>query len=104
MTGAIKAYHPNLKEFKKIYSCTQDGYSLNTIYEKCKNHAITLLLIKSNFQKILGGYTQTEWKDYNGKKEIPSNSSFIFFYDDDNFRKCPQKNTTCYAHSDSNYI
>ena len=55
----IKTYHPNLKEFKKIYSCAEDGFSLDIIREKCKNNAITFILIKSNFNKILGGYTQT---------------------------------------------
>ena len=93
-----------MKELKKIYSCAQDGFSLDIIREKCKNYAITLILMKSNHNKILGGYTQTEWKNYSGKKEIPTNSSFVFFYDDDKLRKCPQKNRQCYATSNSSII
>ncbi len=71
--------------------------------EKCKNHAITIILIKSKHQKILGGYSQTEWI-YTEKKDIPSNSSFIFFYEDDKLRKCAQKNVQCDIRSNNSWI
>ena len=63
-----------------------------TIYEKCKNHVISLLLIKSSTKhkgkdcksKIMGGLSPVQIKNYSGFTDLlPNNSSFVFFYDED---------------------
>ena len=45
------------------------------------------MLCKTNFGKIIGGYSPMKWKKYE-HEPITGGESFIFFYDDDRIRKC----------------
>ena len=57
MNDNMKSVLQNIKGYTKIYSSTIDGFDLNTFHEKCKNHTRTIIISKSNFGKILGGYS-----------------------------------------------
>lgn len=54
---------PNLKGYSLVYTTTEHDYDDESIWAKCKNHAITLLLVKSGNthkgkqakSKIMGG-------------------------------------------------
>ena len=63
------------------------GLLTSTIHQNCVNHDITIMLTKSNFGKIVGGYSPMKWENYSFKV-ITGGESFIFFYDDDLMRKC----------------
>ena len=63
-----------MEEFKLVYTSNQHIYDHETIYEKCKDHAITLLLLKSSTNhkgkdcksKIMGGLSPLKIKNYEG--------------------------------------
>ena len=57
MNDYMKSVLQNIKGYTKIYTSTTDGFNLNTFHEKCKNHTRTIIISKSNFGKILGGYS-----------------------------------------------
>ena len=41
----------------------------------------------------MGGLSPVQIKNYNGFTDLlPDNSSLVFFYDEDQLRKCPQIN------------
>ena len=73
-----------------VYTSKDHAYNHETIYEKCKNHTITLLLVKSSTNKIMGGLIPVKLQNYNGWSSVlPDNSSLVFFYDDNKLRQCP---------------
>ena len=74
--------HPELKGLLKIYDYKQDGLTLETFLNKNKGWSHTILLIKSNHNKIFGGYIPKQWENFNGHVEIPNGKMFIFFYED----------------------
>jgi len=41
---------------KPIFKTNRDGYSLKTLYERCEEHAPTLLLIRSTEGSVFGAY------------------------------------------------
>ena len=45
---AIKKVVPNFKSYKCVYTTADHGYDDETIWAKCKNHTISLLLVKSS--------------------------------------------------------
>ena len=63
-----------MEEFKLAYTSNQHNYDHETIYEKCKNHVISLLLLKSSTNhkgkdcksKIMGGLSPIKIKNYEG--------------------------------------
>jgi len=67
-----------------------DGFNGDIFREKCKNHVHTISIAKSNFSKILGGYSPMKWENF-GWTKITGGASFVFFYDEDKLRICTQK-------------
>lgn len=55
---------------------------MEKFYENCSNIPNTLILIKTEFNKVIGGFTPLIWKKYEGviknRLEDPSLQSFIF--------------------------
>lgn len=51
---------------KLLYRASEDKFSIEKFYEKCSNIPHTLILIKTDFDKIIGGYTPLIWKNYEG--------------------------------------
>lgn len=48
---------------KLLYRATEDGWG--KFHEKCDRNGSTLIVCKSNFGKIFGGYVETGWNDKN---------------------------------------
>ena len=61
-----------------IYSTNEHSYDDETIWQKCKNHSITLLLVKSSDNhkgkqcqsKIMGGLSPIQLKNYDGYSKV----------------------------------
>ena len=47
----------NISGYRKIYSSSIDGFNVNTFHEECRNQKHTIAISRSNFAKILGGYS-----------------------------------------------
>ena len=87
MNEYMKSVLNNIKGYTKIYSSSVDGFNLTTFHEKCKNHVHTICLARSNFGKILGGYSPMKWANFYWT-QISGGESFVFFYDEDKLRIC----------------
>ena len=51
-----------IKGFKLLYRASQNEFSVAKFYNKCSNIPNTLILIKTEFNKIIGGFTPLCWK------------------------------------------
>ena len=87
MKDYMKNALDNISGYTKIYSSSVDGFNTKTFHEKCKNYIHTIILVKSNFGKILGGYLPMKWENF-GNVTITGGQSFVFFYDEDELRVC----------------
>ncbi len=66
---------------KKIFKAKQDGFDYESFYNKSKGKSPSLLILKNNHKKIIGGFTTIEWKKPENTidfVEDKSNSSFLF--------------------------
>ena len=49
-------------KFTQLWKGSQDGFGAATFHSKCNNKGPTLTVIKSNNDKIFGGYTSEPWR------------------------------------------
>ena len=66
LNAAIREIVPNFKSFQLVYTSKDDAYDHETIFQKSKNHVITLLLVKSTTNKIMGGVIPIQFQNLNG--------------------------------------
>lgn len=57
-----------MKGMKLLYRASENKFSMEKFYEKCSNIPHTLILVKTEFNKIIGGYTPLIWKQYTALK------------------------------------
>ena len=55
-----------MKGFKLIYRGSKDGFTAVVFHSKCDKMGPTLIIIKSEFELIFGGYTDIDWTSENG--------------------------------------
>lgn len=71
----------NKFSFNKIFKATEDGFISSSFYAKAESKSPTLIIMKNNFGKIIGGFTSIAWKtplnsiDF---LEDPNKSGFLF--------------------------
>lgn len=74
--SAIWSWLPSamkLKEPKKLFCSSVDGFNINTLMEKCIFECPTILLIKTNSQNIFGAFVTAPWEashKYKGTGEM----------------------------------
>ena len=66
LNAAIREIVPNFKSFQLVYTSKDDAYDHETIFQKSRNHVITLLLVKSTTNKIMGGVIPIQFQNLNG--------------------------------------
>ena len=88
MNDYMRSVLPNIEKYTKIYSSSIDGFNGDTFRDKCKNHQHTITIAKSNYNKILGGYSPMKWQNYTNWTVVTGGQSFVYFYDDDKLRIC----------------
>ena len=67
----------NIK-FKLIFKMTEHGYDGKSFHKYCDNKGPNLILIKTNKNRIFGGFTPLEWENTAKAKFDLSNQTFIF--------------------------
>ena len=68
---------------KLIFRGSRDGFKSEVFHLKCNNKGATLIFIKSEMQRIFGGYTDISWQSGNGYYKQGNENSFIFSLRDD---------------------
>ena len=73
------------------------------MWEACKNSKNTLLIVKTNFDKIIGGYATVTMNE--GEYSVKNTEAFTFYYDDDHIKVLTKKDGfKYYVCSDSNWF
>jgi len=63
-----------------IFSTDVDGWEKRKLHKKSRDSPHTIVLIQTNFEKIIGGFMTVEWK----KTEEPGHcdkGTFLFYFD-----------------------
>ena len=69
-------YNKTIKNYKKLYQASVDGYSIENFHKKCDGKAFTVIFITNDKDKIFGGFTEIEWDSSSGEKK--GYKGFIF--------------------------
>lgn len=64
---------------KLLYRGSRDGFSAVNFHQNCDNRGPTVVLIKSNYGKIFGGFTDASWNGYKGYSG--NKHAFVFSVD-----------------------
>ena len=54
--------------FKLLFRASEHNFEAKAFHEYCDGKPQTILLVKTNYGKIIGGYTPIEWQSINEKK------------------------------------
>lgn len=65
--------------FKLLYRGSKDGFTANAFHTKCNNKGPTVVLIRSNYGKIFGAFTDKDWHSSNAYAN--TSNSFLFSID-----------------------
>ena len=72
---------------KLLYKATRDGFMAKEFQKRCSNLQNTLVIAKTNFNKIVGGFCPLPWFVPNANEKFKyfvdyTNSTFLFSVDD----------------------
>lgn len=70
-----EATKTNVK-FELLWKGSTDGFKAATFHTKCNNKGPTLTVIKSQHDKVFGGFTSEQWTSANEYKKDPT--AFIY--------------------------
>ena len=69
---------PDFSDFKLLYRGSRDGFTHDAFHKNCDQQGPTLTIVRSNYNKIFGGFTNISWKRTSGLQKW-QNQSFVFF-------------------------
>ena len=72
----------NESKFELLYRASRDGFSCQDFHRLCDNKGPTVVVLRNEFDKIIGGYSPCDWDgnvtyDYTYMQDL-SNTSFLF--------------------------
>ena len=71
----------NPVRIEKLFRASEHGFKAAAFHEKCNNHSDTLVLIRTEFGKTIGGFTHYPWLSGNGNVNDAGRRAFIFSVD-----------------------
>ena len=73
----------NPKRIQRIFKASEHGFKVSAFHERCDNKEDTLVLIKTEFGKVIGGFTHYPWtSDEDGEfVHDEAKKAFIFSMD-----------------------
>ena len=83
---------PSIRRFNFLFRSSDHKYSAEKFHEHCDNKGGTMIIIKSNWGNIFGGYTSKSWKQpqYDYYKRDENAFLFLIKSDDESTQnKCP---------------
>ena len=57
----VQKVNPSAKSVTNLFSSRRDGWNRLTMYDKTFGHLETIVLIKTNYHKIVGAYMPDQW-------------------------------------------
>ena len=74
----INAWVGKKCKYSLLYKASSHNFSTKKFHELCDSKAPTLTIVKTNYGKIIGGYTPLAWHSDGDFKKDATNSSFVF--------------------------
>ena len=69
----------SIKSIDLLYRASEEGFSVAKFHQLCDNHPNTVVLVRTQFNKVIGGYTPLVWKSTTGTMHADvSRQSFLF--------------------------
>ena len=65
-----------IKGFKLLYRASENDFSVAEFHEKCDNVNNTLVLMETEFGKVVGGFNAQKWNENSGYSY--DSQTFIF--------------------------
>ena len=71
----------NPYKIKRIFKASEHNFSVTAFHKKCDEILNTLVLVRTEFGKTIGGFTHYPWGFGSGKFDDFSKKSFLFSLD-----------------------
>ena len=77
------------KQASLRYKVSRDGFSREVFYEKCLGQKVTIVLVQTDQNSVIGGYCPDQWESTNDMensegeyycKDIVSGKPFLFYF------------------------
>ena len=72
-----------------FYSIKNDGWNQELFWERAKKYKYSIVLVKTNYDKIMGGYMTDHWQEAICK-DIDE-ETYLFYFDNDEIKICRQQ-------------
>ena len=96
--------HPEFEAFELVLKTKFAHWTTEDLWKDCANYKETILILKSNYNRLFGMYCPVTWKDYGGDHEIENGHTFMFFVEQHKLRVChSKKQAKDVIYSDSDY-
>lgn len=83
---------PSIHQFKLLHRASQHLFSADMFHLNCDNKGPSLVIIKSNFGNIFGGYSSKGWRSTMNKTWIKDENAFLYLIESKDYyvmRCCP---------------
>ena len=90
--GLLLTKLPSVRRFNFLFRASDHNYSAKKFHKYCGDKGETIVIIKSNWGNIFGGYTSESWKASEFGEYRTDKNAFLFLIksEDDSIRnKCP---------------
>ena len=67
---------PEGKKLQMLYSGTRDGFEPDDFHERCDNQESTVFVVRTQYDRVFGGYTSIPWTKTGGQYQ--DNTAFLF--------------------------
>ena len=55
-------FKKKVKAYELIYSATKSKFNVQTFFQRVSKHSATLILAKTNDDRIFGGFSRVKWR------------------------------------------
>ena len=79
--GALQRLLDQPKKIDRIFRASEHNFSIKAFHKLCDNIGDTVVLIRTEFGRTVGGYTHQPWSSEGKWVSDPEGHSFIFSLD-----------------------
>ena len=59
----IRSFNENSKKIKLVFRTSRDGWNVDTLWKNCRPYECSVVIIKTDHGKIIGGYSSDRWEN-----------------------------------------
>ena len=88
-----------IKQFKLLYRASENNYSVADFHQKCDEKPNTLTIIRTEFDKVIGGFTPKKWGQSGSYLTDEEGKTFLFSLSLKQKMDCQVQDKSIYNHS-----